>query len=63
MVRLSFALDTTAAEVDAAATILADVALELRKKYSARSRTRARCGSVPPLDSRNFQPLMRAMRH
>jgi cysteine desulfurase len=32
MVRLSFAIDTTEADVDAAATILADVALELRKK-------------------------------
>jgi cysteine desulfurase len=31
MVRLSFALDTQPADVDAAATILADVALELRK--------------------------------
>ncbi len=31
MVRLSFALDTDASEVDAAAQILADVALELRK--------------------------------
>lgn len=32
MVRLSFAIDTTESDVDAAATILADVALELRKK-------------------------------
>jgi hypothetical protein len=31
MVRLSFALDTTSDEVDAAAKILADVARELRK--------------------------------
>jgi hypothetical protein len=32
MVRLSFALDTTQADVDEAARIIADVALDLRKK-------------------------------
>ena len=47
MVRLSFALDTTSDEVAAAATILADVATELREA-SSRSRTRARCGTCRP---------------
>jgi cysteine desulfurase len=32
MVRLSFALDTTQADVDEAARVLVDVALELRKR-------------------------------
>ena len=32
MIRLSFGLDTTADEVDAAAALIADVASELRKK-------------------------------
>jgi cysteine desulfurase len=34
MVRLSFALDTTQADVDEAARVIADVALELRKSRS-----------------------------